>query len=169
MRRRNGAPMLYNAYDSNGVHHIQEKAMTMTSVATSTAGESRATSVATNSTSRPAASANRPAAGPSRPAAPAASPQPIRVITNQRTGWAKPVSLAINPNISPSLYLTYLACYELYLSNTHFRLVSVRNSLPIQVRSQTGLPHVLPPTADHATTPAMMRCEQRLEYSKLAI
>ncbi|ESZ96846.1 hypothetical protein SBOR_2767 [Sclerotinia borealis F-4128] len=95
--RRVGNPIQYNAYDANGVRHTQKKTMTSTSIATSTIGESSSSSVTCASpapvaaASRLIATGNRPAAPASPPAAPAAAPQPVRVITNQNTGWAKPI------------------------------------------------------------------------------
>ncbi|QSZ33066.1 hypothetical protein DSL72_002651 [Monilinia vaccinii-corymbosi] len=89
-RRRAGPAMRYNAYDANGVRHSQEKTMTSSSVATSTVGDSSITP-GRGGTPHPVATPGRSAAMPSHPSAPAPAPQPIRVVTNQNTGWAKPV------------------------------------------------------------------------------
>ncbi|KAI9644168.1 hypothetical protein NHQ30_007521 [Ciborinia camelliae] len=104
-RRRAGPAIRYNAYDASGVRHSQEKAMTTTSVATSDIGTSSFASV-TSGPARPgvvapapAATAPRPAATASHPSAPAAAP--VRVITNQNTGWAKPVGTRTRQPANP--------------------------------------------------------------------
>lgn len=90
-RRRAGPAIQYNAYDANGVRHSQERAMTLTSQATSTVGASSATSVASSP-----ARATRPVT--QSLAATASHPSPTtapRVVVNQSTGWARPVSFLI--------------------------------------------------------------------------
>ncbi|KAF5875172.1 uncharacterized protein Bfra_003625 [Botrytis fragariae] len=78
-RRRAGPAIQYNAYDANGVRHSQEKAMTLTSQATSAIGASSATSVAS---------------GPALATRPVTQIQVVtasRVVVNPSTGWAKPI------------------------------------------------------------------------------
>ncbi|KAA8565222.1 hypothetical protein EYC84_010955 [Monilinia fructicola] len=93
-RRRTGPAMRYNAYDANGVRHSQQKAMTLTSVTTSIVGDSSFASV-TGESPRVAA-----ATAPHR-SAPAPAPQPVRVVTNQNTGWAKPIGQRTRQPVNP--------------------------------------------------------------------
>ncbi|KAG4031659.1 hypothetical protein MFRU_008g00240 [Monilinia fructicola] len=89
-RRRTGPAMRYNAYDANGVRHSQQKAMTLTSVTTSIVGDSSFASVTGES----------PRVAPHR-SAPAPAPQPVRVVTNQNTGWAKPIGQRTRQPVNP--------------------------------------------------------------------
>ncbi|KAK6602645.1 hypothetical protein H4I95_06582 [Botrytis cinerea] len=86
-RRRAGPAIQYNAYDANGVRHSQERAMTLTSQATSTVGASSATSVASSPARATRPVTQSPAATASRPS-PTTAP---RVVVNQSTGWARPI------------------------------------------------------------------------------
>ncbi|KAF7887565.1 hypothetical protein EAF00_009859 [Botryotinia globosa] len=86
-RRRAGPAIQYSAYDANGVRHHQEKAMTLTSRATSAVGASSATSVASGPALATRPVTQSPAATASRPS-PGAAP---RVVVNPSTGWAKPI------------------------------------------------------------------------------
>ncbi|RAL59455.1 hypothetical protein DID88_006828 [Monilinia fructigena] len=95
-RRRTGPAMRYNAYDSNGIRHSQQKAMTLTSVTTSTVGESSFASVTGESPRVAAVTVPRPFAP-----APAPASQPVRVVTNQNTGWAKPVGQRTRQPVNP--------------------------------------------------------------------
>ncbi|KAF7953008.1 hypothetical protein EAE96_006230 [Botrytis aclada] len=86
-RRRAGPAIQYNAYDANGVRHTQERAMALTSRATSTVGASSTTSVASGSALAPRPVTQSPAATASRPS-PVTAP---RVVVNRSTGWARPI------------------------------------------------------------------------------
>ncbi|KAF7883372.1 uncharacterized protein EAF02_005292 [Botrytis sinoallii] len=86
-RRRAGPAIQYNTYDANGVRHSQEKAMTLTSRATSAVGASSATSVASGPTLATRPVTQSPAATASRSSQVTAP----RVVVNQSTGWAKPI------------------------------------------------------------------------------
>ncbi|CAD6442532.1 f2acb110-edf3-4cf1-bc4d-fe38f58c9363 [Sclerotinia trifoliorum] len=103
-RRRAGPPIRYNAYDANGVRHSQGRAMTLTSQATSTIGPSSVASITSGRASTDS-SGTRPPGTASRPL-PASAPvsQPVCVVTNPSTGWAKPIGKrtqqATNPGVT---------------------------------------------------------------------
>ncbi|TGO23895.1 hypothetical protein BPAE_0118g00220 [Botrytis paeoniae] len=86
-RRRAGPAIQYNAYDANGVRHSQEKAMTLTSRATSAIGASSATSVASGPALVTRPVTQIPVVTASR-SSPVTAP---RVVVNPSTGWAKPI------------------------------------------------------------------------------
>ncbi|KAF7927092.1 hypothetical protein BELL_1267g00020 [Botrytis elliptica] len=97
-RRRAGPAIQYNAYDANGVRHSHEKAMTLTSRATSAVGASSATSVA----SGPALATRPVTQSPAATASRSSQVTAPRVVVNQSTGWAKPIGTRTAQPANPS-------------------------------------------------------------------
>ncbi|KAF7918249.1 uncharacterized protein EAE98_009861 [Botrytis deweyae] len=97
-RRRAGPAIQYNAYDANGVRHSQEKAMTLTSRATSAVGASSATSVASD----PALATRPVTQSPAATASRSSQVTAPRVVVNQSTGWAKPIGTRTAQPANPS-------------------------------------------------------------------